>query len=114
MCYNMCVMGALRLLTGVQKTKRLRKKAIVIVIVIVKLIVKLIVIVIVVVVVVVKGGTPYNPPYRFSTVYKKSSAYLAPRTPSPMLRTSEIRLKIYICHAKDSRPFSPKLLQVCL
>ena len=95
-----------------QKTKRLRKKAIVIVIVIV--IVKLIVIVIVIVVVVVKGGTPYNPPYRFSTVYKKSSAYLAPRTPSPMLRTSEIRLKIYICHAKDSRPFSPKLLQVCL
>ena len=110
MCYNMCVMGALRLLTGVQKTKRLRKKAIVIVIVIVKLIV----IVIVIVVVVVKGGTPYNPPYRFSTVCKKSSAYLAPRTPSPMLRISEIRLKIYICHAKDSRPFSPKLLQVCL
>ena len=40
-----------------------------IVIVIVKLIV------IVIVVVVVKGGTPYNPPYRFSTVCKKSSAY---------------------------------------
>ena len=75
--------GTLRLLTGVQKTKRLRKKAIVIVIVIVKLIV------IVIVVVVVKGGTPYNPPYRFSTVCKKSSAYLAPRTPSPMLRTAK-------------------------
>ena len=40
-----------------------------IVIVIVKLIV------IVIVVVVVKGGTPYYPPYRFSWVCQKSSAY---------------------------------------
>ena len=38
-----------------------------------------------------RGGTPYNPPYRFSTVCKKSSAYLAPRTPSPMLRTAKKR-----------------------
>ena len=77
--------GTLRLLTGVQKTKRLRKKAIVIVIVIVKLIV------IVIVVVVVKGGTPYNPPYRFSTVYKKSSAYPRSADSVPLLRTAKKR-----------------------
>ncbi len=45
-----------------------------------------------------RGGTPYNPPYRFSTVCKKSSAYLAPRTPSPLLRTA--KREIYMLYKK--------------